>query len=199
KAPHEGGEVLPDADLAGTMFNALGDFWDRALESIERRNKRGAPRQWLTPSSALQKIAYDHQDLVGILVVRVRVVAAEVRQILGQPVGLTHHDLDLVVPMRRAEPFGPQAQAELERHIETGQLTRLLTNGFCARQIMDRTRALDDQAYQFVETYIAAVILFKGAAGPKAGGMDHEDHRLEQGIVGRIEGRVDKYVERVAS
>src|SRR5262249_10289949 len=70
KAPNKGGEVLPDADLASTMFNALGDFWDRALESIEGRNKRGTPRQRLTPSSALQKIPYDHEDLMGILVVR---------------------------------------------------------------------------------------------------------------------------------
>src|SRR6516225_5212645 len=98
QAPDKGGEILPDADLAGTMFNGLGNSWDRAPESIEGRNKRSAPRQRLTPSRALQKIAHDHEDPMGIFVMRVRIVAAEVREILGQLIGLTHHDLDLVVP-----------------------------------------------------------------------------------------------------
>ena len=109
KAPHEGGEVLPDTDLAGTMLNTLGDFWDRALESIKSPNECRAPRQGLTPSGGLQKIPYDHEDLMGIFVVRVWIVATEVGEIFGQLVGLTHHDLDFVVSMRSAEPSRPHA------------------------------------------------------------------------------------------
>jgi len=123
--------------------------------------------------------------------VRANVLPGDIRDELLVSVRLTVENKSTFPPLNPdPEPFRGQEYSELQRHVEARQPVLAVELG--AGQVMDGKPTLFDDREDRVDTNLAAIIYFKGAANAKAT-MDHGEHnRPEQRPVGIIERTIDE-------
>jgi hypothetical protein len=89
-----------------------------------------------------------------------------------------------------AEAIGAQEEAQLERHVESGQASGRLG----ARDVVNAPTAVSDQGDDFLETNLAAVVAFQSAAWPQPACGDSEDECVADWPVLGVERTVEEHI-----
>jgi len=143
-------------------------------------------RRWLQP------VANAPDRLNWAFTVRFDVLTANVRDESLVPIRFAIHDQTTLFGRARTESFSAEENAQLQRHVETGQLIWLILH-LCARNVVDAMITLSDQAIDILDPNFACIRQFQRASRYESARNNTKDDCFKKRLVLRIEWAVDEY------
>ncbi|MEY2495029.1 MAG: hypothetical protein QOJ45_1521 [Verrucomicrobiota bacterium] len=123
--------------------------------------------------------------------VRLDVLAANIRDKALVPIWSAIHDEAALTRRAVSESFRTEKNPELQRHIESGQLIRLVGH-FGSGNIVDAVITLRDQTIDILNSHFAGISQFQSASRDKTAGGNTEYDRFEDRLILRIKRTVDE-------